>query len=170
ARLERLLDWWVLLRGALDGRTPYVPGPGRAPAFDAPDGAPLDLRRAFRPDDDPDEMAHFLATAGYLHLEGLFTAEEMAAVSDDMDAAAPSYAQDDGRSWWARTGDGEDRLVRMQGFDEHSPTLVELLGGERFRSLGELGRAGHEFGDFGPNRIEALVKPIGVVEGISDVP
>lgn len=30
ARLELLLDWWVLLRGALDASTPYVPGVGDA--------------------------------------------------------------------------------------------------------------------------------------------
>lgn len=170
ARLERLLDWWVLLRGAIDGRTPHVPGPEMALTFDGPDGGPLDLARSFRPDDDPAEVSHFLATAGFVHLEGVFTEDEMAAVAADMDAAAPTYSQGDGRSWWARTGDGADRLVRMQGFDEHSPTLVELLGEERFLGLGKLGGAGYEFGEFGPNRIEALVKPIGVVEGISDVP
>lgn len=169
-RLERLLDWWVLLRGAIDGRTPHVPGPEMALTFDGPDGGPLDLARSFRPDDDPAEVSHFLATAGFVHLEGVFTEDEMAAVSADMDAAAPTYSPGDGRSWWARTGDGADRLVRMQGFDEHSPTLVELLGEERFLGLGKLGGAGYEFGEFGPNRIEALVKPIGVVEGISDVP
>ena len=29
----------------------------------------------------------------------------------------PATRTGDGRSWWARTGDGADRLVRMQGFD-----------------------------------------------------
>src|SRR5690606_22302728 len=91
-------------------------------------------------------------------------------VSTDMDVAAPRYSQGDGRSWWARTDDGVDRLVRMQGFDEHSGALRELLTSDRFLGLGELGAADHGFSDFGPNRVEALVKPIGVVEGISDVP
>ncbi len=170
ARLELLLDWWVLLRGALDGRTPYAPGAGSTPTFLDADGSPLDLGRSFRLDDDPDQMAHFLEEAGFVHIAGLFTEDEMAQISADMDRAAPTYHQGDGRSWWARTHDGEDRLVRMQGFDEHSTTLTELLADRRFAGLGDLGRAGHRFGDFGPNRIEALVKPLGVVEGISDVP
>ena len=168
ARLERLLDWWVLLRAALDDRTPHVPGDPLD--FTAADGSPLDLGRAFRPEDDPAEMQHFLATAGFLHLEGVFDPEAMAAISADMDRAAPHYSEGDGRSWWARTAEGEQRLVRLQGFDQHSETLAELLGSDRFRSLGDLGGSGHEFGDFGPNRVEALVKPIGIVEGISDVP
>jgi len=167
-RLERLLDWWVLLRAALDDRTPHVPG--EPLGFTAADGSPLDLGRAFRADDDPAEMRHFLAEAGFLHLEGVFDPDDMAAISADMDRAAPHYHEGDGRSWWARTADDEQRLVRMQGFDRHSGTLAALLGSDRFRRLGDLGGSGHELGDFGPNRVEALVKPIGVVEGISDVP
>jgi hypothetical protein len=52
-------------------------------------------------------MRHFLEEAGYLHIQGLFTEEEMGAVSEDMDRAAPVYAPNDGRSWWARTADGD---------------------------------------------------------------
>lgn len=168
-RLEHLLDWWVLLRAALDRREAYAPGAGRID-FEGLAGTPLDLARSFRVDDDPEELAHFLATAGYLHLEGVFSDEEMAQVSADMDLAAPGYSPDDGRSWWARTNEGENRLVRMQGFDQHSATLRDLLEQDRFVGIGALGRSGHEFGDFGPNRVEALVKPLGIVEGISDVP
>ena len=34
----------------------------------------------------------------------VFTEDEMAQVSSDMDTATPLYQPDDGRSWWARTG------------------------------------------------------------------
>ena len=40
------------------------------------------------------EMGDFLQRAGYLHIEGVFTEEEMAAVSLDMDRAAPMYSPD----------------------------------------------------------------------------
>lgn len=169
-RLERLLDWWVLLRAALDERAPYVPGTDHPLTFTAADGSPLDLSRSFRRDDDPADMTDFLTQAGFLHLEGVFGTEEMAAVSADMDRAAPTYSPGDGRSWWATTAGGTERLVRMQGFDEHSPTLTELLDGSRFLGIGDLAESGHRLGEFGPNRIEALVKPVGVIEGISDVP
>jgi hypothetical protein len=33
-------------------------------------------------------MRHFLEESGYLHIQGVFTEEEMGAVSDDMDRAA----------------------------------------------------------------------------------
>ena len=79
------LDWWVVLRSLLDGRAAHTRG---SVTFRDRDGDPLDLHRSFDVDDDPAELAHFLAEAGFLHLRGVFTEEEMAEVSDDMDAAA----------------------------------------------------------------------------------
>ena len=163
-----LLDWWLVMRAALDGTPIYTPG---SIALDDRDGRPLDLTRAFRPDDDRDEMQHFLETAGYLHIEGLFSDAEMDAISADMDRAAPTYTDGDGRSWWARTADGESRLVRMQAFDRESAGARALLEDARFLDLAALSGAGHERGTKrAHNRIEALFKPIGVTEGISDIP
>jgi hypothetical protein len=163
-----LMDWWLVWRAALDGTPIYTPG---SVTFADGDGRPLDLTRAFRPDDDPEEMHHFLEEAGFLHLSGVFTDDEMAAVSADMDFAVPRYTPDDGRSWWARTSDGEMRLVRMQGFDRESAAVHDVLDDDRFLRLATIPGAGHEFGRRrAMNRIEALFKPIGVTEGISDIP
>lgn len=162
-----VLDWWLVLRAALDGRALHVPG---AVTFRDRGGGPLDLHRTFRVDDPIDELRHFLIEAGYLHIAGVFAADEMAAVSREMDAAAPGYTPGDGRSWWAKTSDGERRLVRMQAFDDRSPTTAAIVGTRTFRALGDIPGAGHVWGKRAFNRIEALFKPIGVVEGISDVP
>ncbi|MDR3648687.1 MAG: phytanoyl-CoA dioxygenase family protein [Acidimicrobiales bacterium] len=166
-RLERLLDWWLVLRGALDGVAPRV---AQDMAFEDSEGRPLDLTRRFGWDDADEEMDRFLGQAGYLHVGSVFTEEEMAAVSRDMDRVAPSYVQGDGRSWWARTSDGADRLVRMQGFDAMSPHAAALVADGRLARLGALPGDGHQWGQLDSNALEALVKPIGVVEGISDVP
>lgn len=166
--LERLLDWWLLLRGALDERAPYVPG---AVDLAGEDGSPLDLHRGFRLDDPPDALRHFLERAGYLRLDGVFSEAEMAAVAADMDRAAPRYAPGDGRSWWATTEDGRNRLVRMQGFDAESPAVARLLDDERIRRIEALTGDGHRLtGQGDHNRIEALTKPLGVVRGLSDLP
>jgi hypothetical protein len=162
-RLEDLLDWWLVLRSALDQRPVHT---SDGLSFTAADGRPLDLSRSFRSQDDPAEMQHFLEEAGFLHLKGVFTADEMDAVSRDMDRLAGSYAPDDGQSWWATTADGTQRLVRMQGFETRSDTTGALLGDERFSAIGALPGDGHVFADYA----QALVKPIGVVDGISDVP
>jgi hypothetical protein len=167
--LDDFLDWWVVLRSLLDARPVHTTG---AVTFVDPDGAPLDLTRGFGPDDDREEMSQFLAEAGYLHLRNVFEPDEMARVADEMDAAAPTYTSGDGRSWWARTDDGTDRLVRMQYFHEQSPTTATLLADGRLQTVGRLTDDGHVLGKPGPNRniVEALIKPIGVVQGISDVP
>ncbi len=49
--LTNFLDWWLEPRGALDTRPLHTPG---AVAFSDRSGASLDLRRSFRPDEDPD--------------------------------------------------------------------------------------------------------------------
>lgn len=165
--LGEFLDWWTVLRAALDRRPLHVEG---AIDFKERDGTPLDLSRAFLPGDSLVEMSHFLHEAGFLHLRSVFTEEEMAEISRDMDAAAGDYADGDGRSWWATTNDGTRRLVRMQSFDEKSAMTSRLLQDERFLRLAEITGDGHRHMGLEGNRIEALVKPIGVVEGISDVP
>jgi hypothetical protein len=170
AEVGELLDWWVVLRGALDGQAPYVAGDV---TFVAPDGSPLDLSRTFEHDTPPEEMRAFLEEAGFVHISGVFSDDEMAAVSADMDRVAPDFSPGDGRSWWARTEDGTNRLVRMQSFDECSPTVAALMRDDRFTRLGQIPGDGHRWGtlsDIRDNRVEALIKPIGVVEGISDVP
>ena len=162
-----LLDWWLLLRGAVDGVTPHT---GGGMPFSAPDGAPLDLDRSFTWADEDEDMCRFLEEAGFLHVAGVFTDDEMAAVSADMDEAAPSYARGDGRSWWARTADGDDRLVRMQGFESKSAAVASLVSDGRLARLAALTGDWHRPGTMTANAVEALVKPIGVTEGISDVP
>lgn len=159
--IGRLLDWWLVLRSVMDGRPVHTPG-----AATAPEG----LDRSFTLDDDPDEMLGFLASAGFLHLRGVFGEDEMAAVSADMDAAAPSYAPGDRNSWWATVADGSERLVRMQRFDERSPAAAALLADDRLARIGAMPGCGHVPRWAGQNAIEALFKPIGVTRGISDVP
>ncbi|HLI72498.1 MAG TPA: SCP2 sterol-binding domain-containing protein, partial [Acidimicrobiales bacterium] len=56
-RLEDLLDWWLVIRGALDGTARHVTG---APVFRASDGTPLDLARSFAWTDPDEDMARFL--------------------------------------------------------------------------------------------------------------
>ena len=164
--LGDFLDWWVVLRSLIDGRPVHTAG---SVDFRDRAGERLDLDRGFAPDDDPGEALHFLKEAGFLHLTDVFTAGEMEQVDAEIDAAVADYEPDDGRSWWATTVDGTRRPVRLQHFHEKSPTTASLLTDDRLLRIGRLADEGHRLRTEG-NAIEALVKPIGVVEGISDVP
>lgn len=167
-QLEDFLDCWLILRGALDGTAIYTPG---SVDFVDSHGQALDLQRSFHSGDDPAEISHFLQQAGFVHLANVFSADEMAQISADMDAAAPRYFEGDNNSWWATTVDGNSQLVRMQRFDHHSAATCKLLEDERFLSLAALTGDGHrQQGATSDNRIEALIKPLNVVKGISDLP
>ncbi|HKY14734.1 MAG TPA: phytanoyl-CoA dioxygenase family protein [Microthrixaceae bacterium] len=159
--IGRLMDWWLVLRSVLDERPVHEPGAIRVDA---------DLGRSFTLDDDPSEMREFLEEAGFLHLREVFDVGDMARISADMDEAAPRYVEGDGNSWWA-TVDGVGRqVVRMQRFDAVSAATAELLDDARLRFVAELPGCGHAALPARGNRVEALFKPIGVTEGISDIP
>lgn len=130
-------------------------------------GAPLDLEQSFGPEDDPDDIAHFLREAGYLHLRGWLEPADMAAIAEEIDAAVPAYTEGDGKSWWAVLADGTRRCVRLQEFLEHSPTTMAMLEGDRWEQLRNTIAADDDL--IHSKNIEALIKPVGVVQGASDV-
>jgi Phytanoyl-CoA dioxygenase (PhyH) len=165
--VDDFVVWEPVLRCLLDGRPAYEPG---TIAFHDRDGKPLDLHRSFTVDDDPAEIGHFLAEAGYLHLEGVFTEAEMAAVSAELDDAIAAARQDDGASWWAKTSEGEWYASRILGFNQKSPALRDCMRSERFRRIMTFTddswvQRNPDVGD----SAEGLLKKVGVVEGISDV-
>jgi hypothetical protein len=159
--LPDFLNWWLILRSALDSRRAHRAGDVEFS---------MGTQRSFTPDDSDEDMRRFLEEAGYLHIQGLFTEAEMAAVESDFAKAAPHYEKGDVRGWWATTKDGEEQLVRMEGFDRYSDAAVALIEDERFVRIGGIPGCGHASTRKPGNRIGALRKPIGVVKGISDVP
>jgi Phytanoyl-CoA dioxygenase (PhyH) len=165
-RGDQFVAWEPVLRAAIDGRPVYEPG---SIGFRDRNGDEMDLHRSFSIDDPREDIGHFLAEAGYLHLAGVFTEAEMAAVSAELDAAMAAAAQDDGASWWARTEDGW-YPSRILGFNLKSPTLQELLESDRFSRIGTftddvMVQRPPRQGD----SAEGLLKKVGVLEGISDV-
>jgi hypothetical protein len=166
-RVDAFVEWEPVLRFLLDGRPVYEPG---TVGFRDRRGDLLDLHRSFSLDDDPLEIGHFLAEAGYLHLEGVFNEAEMSAVSEELDSAIASARRDDGASWWAQTTEGEWYPARILGFNQKSQALRTLLSYERMAAIGTF--TDDQFVQRDPNvgdSAEGLLKKVGVVEGISDV-
>jgi hypothetical protein len=161
--LDDWVGWEPVLRALLDGRTVYETGDV---TFENLDGTLLDLDRTFTPGDDREEIAHFLREAGFLHLRGIFEADEMAAVGRDIDTYIAQAKPDDGESWWAEDRDGKAQAVRVLNFYEKSETLQPLVESDRYQWLGELTGDGHRY----RHSAEGLVKPLGIVKGLSDLP
>jgi len=161
--LDDWLSWEPVLRCLFEGRPVHEPG---MVDFAGPDGTTLDLERTFDLDDDPQEMRAFLSTAGFLHVRGVFDEAEMAAVGADIDAGIAAATPDDGRSWWAGDREGNERAVRVLFFHEQSEAMAALLADQRLRSIPALSGDGH----LPAESAEGLVKPLGIVSGLSDLP
>ncbi len=165
--VDDFVAWEPVLRLVLDGRPVYEPG---TVEFVDRRGAPLELRQSFTLDSDPGDMGHFLAQAGFLHVESVFSESEMAAVSRELDDAVAAARTDDGASWWAETAAGESYPARILGFNQKSPALRTLLHSDRFAAIGTLTGDAYEQRD--PDvgdSAEGLLKKVQVIEGISDV-
>jgi hypothetical protein len=164
---DQFIAWEPVLRAVLDERPVHESG---SVTLRAPDGGALDLDHAFSLDDSPEKIGHFLAEAGFLHLESVFTESEMAAVSAELDEAIAVARQDDGASWWARTAGDGWYPARILGFNLQSPTLRELMASDRFGAIGRFtDDATVQRNEIERDSAEGLWKKIGVVEGASDV-
>lgn len=135
--MDAFIEWEPVLRCLLEGRPVYEPG---VIEFTDRQGTTLDLRQSFTLHDDPKDIGHFLAEAGFLHLVDVFGEAEMAAVSAKLDAAIEQAERDDGASWWALTDSGEWYPARILGLNLKAPALRELLHDERFTSIGNIHR------------------------------
>ncbi|MDB4470942.1 phytanoyl-CoA dioxygenase family protein, partial [Deltaproteobacteria bacterium] len=165
--MQSFIDWQPIFRALLDGQAAYQSGDIR---FHDQNGEPLDLQRSFSLDDLDEEISHFLTEAGFIHIRNVFTTEEMDQVYQDIDTAMEYYHPDDGRSWWAKTAKDEHRAVRLQYFHQHSAITRRLITDDRIQRIIALTDDGHQLDDLDSNIVEALIKPLNVVEGISDLP
>jgi Phytanoyl-CoA dioxygenase (PhyH) len=157
------IGWEPALRALLDGRKVHETGDV---TFTDLDGGELDLDRAFSLDDDREEMRNFVEQAGFLHVRNVFDEGEMAIVGADIDEWIAKATPDDGESWWATDEDGIDQAVRVLFFYDKSAALRDLVHDDRYQWIGDLTGDGHKHKGGG----EGLVKPLGIVRGLSDLP
>ena len=163
SNVNNWIGWEPAFRALLDGRKVHETGDV---AFTDLDGRELDLDRSFTIDDDREEIAHFIEQAGFLHIRGVFDEGEMALLDADIDEWIAKARPDDGESWWAENDRGESEAVRVLFFYEKSAALQELVNDDRYRWIGDLTGDGHQHKGGG----EGLVKPLGIVRGLSDLP
>jgi hypothetical protein len=157
------IAWEPALRALLDGRKVHETGDV---TFVDLDGGELDLARTFTVDHDREEMRNFLEQAGFLHIRGVFDDAEMARLGADVDEWIARATPDDGESWWATDDRDVSQAVRVLFFYEKSAALRELVHSDRYQWIGALTGDGHQHKGGG----EGLVKPLGIVRGLSDLP
>jgi len=164
---ESLNRWEPALCAMLHGRPVFDPA-----ALDLRDrdGKPLDLGRSFALADDDTTMRHFLREAGFLHVRGVFSREEIEALREEAGRLAQAAEPGDRNSWWARTASGETALCRVNYAGLASARIGALEDDARVRRLaalaGEVVRAV-------PDRMDGtfvLFKLPDAREGMADLP
>lgn len=162
-----LARWEPALRAAFDGQQIYEltdPLPVLARG-----GKALDLQRTFTLDDDDDEMRDYLARAGYLHLRGVFTPEEIEELSQQVNAAIKTATPDDGRSWWT-TVEGVDVCNRVNYLNDDCPSVAALDDDVRLQRIGALGGADLRASSDRLDGNGVVIKVPGADGGLADLP
>ena len=136
------------------------------------DGAPLALDRSFAADAPLDEMGDFLQRAGYLHIDGrVHRGRDGRGVASTWIAprrcTRATTAGRGGRATPSRRASSSCACSTSTRCRPPSSAWCTTTGLQR---LAGLTGDGHVYGSMEDNRIEALFKPFGVVEGISDLP
>jgi hypothetical protein len=116
--------WEPALQSLCSGREIY--GPQVWDTLVDARGHPLDLRRAFAADDDVEEMRSFLATAGYLHVKGVFSPAEIRTWSAEVERVRALTFPGDPFSWWSVNAAGTEVVTRINYLGRGSPLLQEL--------------------------------------------
>ncbi len=161
------MRWDPALRAMYTGRPIVDPATAR---LEARHGAPLDETRAFRLDDDPEDMAHFLRTAGYLLASSVFAADEIAAFREGAEAVRRTAPKGDKLSWWGKNAHGEEVLCRVTNAGRHpafrglhrDPRVQQLVGLSDAELVARAERS--------EESVTVIFKNPDMTEGLSDIP
>ena len=87
--------WEPSLRALWSGRKIFSSAIAAASLIDR-NGQPLDLKRSFTVDDSDDDLRDYFTTAGYLHIRGVFTADEVELLSAEVERCRANTTPGDG--------------------------------------------------------------------------
>ena len=166
---DRWDRWEPAIRCMYSGRAIY--DPVRLDLRDV-DGSPLDLRHTFTLDDDPNRMANFLRSAGFLVVKQAF-ADRLDALADEVDRLRDEASEGELWSWWASDDKGRRFPFRLLYMAQRSALVASLDDDPVVRFL--IGLGGADVVPV-PDRVEghlAVLKPFGKgteVTGFANLP
>lgn len=156
--------WDSALRVLYEGLPPYDP----SAKLVGLDGREVDPTRSFRPDDDPEEMADFLRTTGYILVREVIPLDEVEALVAEAEALRAEARPGEPTSWWGRFEDGRSVLTRVLD-GGRKPRIRALLQDPRLLRIVALSDAALEPTD--TDMIHVLFKQSGLVfDGKADNP
>jgi hypothetical protein len=165
--LEGWQRWEPAIQSLGSGREIY--GPGVWPTLVNSKGASLDLHRRFCADDDLEEMRHFLTTAGYLHIAGVFSQPEVERYRAEVEEVREETTPGDPYSWWSINAAGEEVVTRINYLGRHSSALQDLSHDSRLSRFARLVNPQVRVCDDRLDGPMVFIKNANVVEGNGDL-
>ncbi len=163
-RASDFMRWESALRVIYEELPPYDP---QAPLIGR-SGAEIDPRRSFRVDDDPEEMADFLRTTGFILVREVVPPREIERLSEAAEELRARAKQNDPMSWWGSHRDGRAILTRVLNGGAH-PRIRALLRDPRLLRIVAL--SDHPLEPTDSDVIHVLFKQSGMIfDGKADNP
>ncbi|MFC9517884.1 phytanoyl-CoA dioxygenase family protein [Nocardiaceae bacterium NPDC056970] len=159
--------WEPATRALLTGRSVYSSAV-RDTLVDR-GGAPLDLHRSFPADGNRDEMRHFLATAGFLHIKNVYDAAEIAQLGAEVESARARTTPGDPFSWWSLNASGEEVVTRINYLGRYSELLQQQCFEPRMTELARLVDADFRVCDDRLDGPMVFIKSSDIVKGDGDL-
>jgi hypothetical protein len=162
------VEWEPALRCLYNGRPIYDPSDVQ---LSDRHGRPLDPEQTFTLGDDPADMAHFLRSAGYLFVRGVFRSGEIAAFLKEAKELRGEARRGDKLSWWGKNAAGEEVLCRVTRAGAR-PNLRSIPGDPRIVQLKDLADQPLEHRSKGSSEegVSVIFKNPDMAEGLSDIP
>ena len=165
-RAIRLVSWEPALRALYTGRPLFDPESERLADRR---GEPLELEHGFGADDDRQDMAHFLRTAGYLLVREVFSSDEIEGFLAEAAELRREARKGDRVSWWAKDARGEEALCRVTRAGA-KPRLATIPNDPRLLGLVALSDHPLVARRGGDETVSIIWKLPEMKEGLADLP
>jgi ectoine hydroxylase-related dioxygenase (phytanoyl-CoA dioxygenase family) len=160
---DGLARWEAPLQALWFGRPIY--GPDAIAAV-----ANLELSRTFTLDDDNDEIAAFLSTAGFVVLRQVFDQAEIDELNRIAAEEKVKATPGDQMSWWATRADGVEVCCRLTYMAKRSDHVASLAGDPRMVRIAAMADARLQPCLDRLDGVNVVIKNPEVVAGLSDLP
>lgn len=132
-------------------------------------GRPLDLNQTFTADDDIDDLRHFFNVAGYLHIRGVYSPDEIAAWGAEVEKVRAMSTPGDPFSWWSLNSSGSEIVTRINYLGRYSDVLQALCTEPRTTAYARLAGPGLRVCDDRLDGPMVFIKNSDVVKGDGDL-
>jgi hypothetical protein len=165
---DHLAAWEPVLQSAWFDRPIY--GPDTVAALVDRDGSPLDLTRSFTLDDHDADIGHFLRTAGFALVKGVFSSDEIEHMSAVVEREKAKATPDDKKSWWATNADGQEVCCRVTYLAQRDRVFGDLPDDARLTRLAALVGVPMQVCTDRIDGMGVVIKNPSITQGLSDLP